>query len=64
MSSSREYILSLRAVRERATIVGNAAKAGNLTHFDYHEQKMEDVADFVTTIINVSAQSFSSTTSG
>ncbi|KAK0271315.1 hypothetical protein LTR91_003577 [Friedmanniomyces endolithicus] len=52
MASSREYILSLRAVRERATIVGNAAKAGKLTHFDYHEQKMEDVADFVTTIIN------------
>lgn len=47
------YILSLGAIRERAQIVWNAAKAQSLNHFDLHEDKMNDVADFVTSIIKV-----------
>jgi hypothetical protein len=31
------YLLSLRAIRERAKIVGDAAQAGKLNHFDYHD---------------------------
>ncbi|KAF2796795.1 DUF1688-domain-containing protein [Melanomma pulvis-pyrius CBS 109.77] len=46
-----DYLLSLRAIRERAKIVGDAAQAGKLHHFDYHEHRMDDVADFVTSVI-------------
>ena len=47
------YLLSLGAIRERAKIVGEAAKAGKLSHFDVHEDRLDDVADFVTSVINV-----------
>jgi hypothetical protein len=53
MESPVKYILSLRAVRERAKIVWEAAKEGSLSHFDLHEEKIEDAADFVTTVIKV-----------
>ncbi|KAI0833108.1 DUF1688 domain-containing protein [Hypoxylon sp. FL0890] len=51
MDSQVKYLLSLRAIRERAKIVGEAAKSGNLSHFDLHEDRLDDVADFVTSVI-------------
>jgi hypothetical protein len=53
MDPQVKYLLSLRAIRERAKIVGDAAKAGNLTHFDVHEDRLDDVADYVTSVIKV-----------
>ncbi|KAI2469467.1 DUF1688 domain-containing protein [Annulohypoxylon bovei var. microspora] len=51
MDSQVKYLLSLQAIRDRAKIVGDAAKAGNLTHFDLHDDKLDEVADFVTSVI-------------
>lgn len=48
-----KYLLSLRAVRERAQVVWQAAEAGELTHFDLHKDKLGDVADFVISVIQV-----------
>ena len=53
MASTVQYLLSLGAIRDRATVVGQAAKDGNLNHFDVHEDKLDDVADFVTSVIKV-----------
>jgi septal ring-binding cell division protein DamX len=53
MDSTVQYLLSLGAIRDRAKIVGQAAKDGNLNHFDVHEDKLDDVADFVTSVIKV-----------
>ena len=53
MDLDLKYLLSLRAIRERAKIVGDAAQAGKLNHFDLNEKRMDDVADFVTSIIQV-----------
>lgn len=53
MDSKVKYLLSLRAVRERSKIVGDAAQAGGLSHFDVHEDRMDTVADFVTSVIKV-----------
>jgi hypothetical protein len=49
------YLLSLNAVRDRAKLVGEAAEAGKLSNFDVHEERLSDVADFVTSIIKVHA---------
>ncbi|EPS43085.1 hypothetical protein H072_2905 [Dactylellina haptotyla CBS 200.50] len=46
-----KHLLSLTAIRERSQIIWTAAKAGNLTHFDLHEDKLEDTAQFVTSVI-------------
>ncbi|XDG04328.1 hypothetical protein ABKA04_003943 [Annulohypoxylon sp. FPYF3050] len=51
MDSKVKYLLSLQSIRDRAKVVGEAAKAGNLSHFDLHEDKLDDVADFVTGVI-------------
>ncbi|KAI0892219.1 DUF1688 domain-containing protein [Annulohypoxylon nitens] len=51
MDSQVKYLLSLQSIRDRAKVVGEAAKAGNLSHFDLHEDKLDDVADFVTGVI-------------
>jgi hypothetical protein len=53
MSSNVEYLLSLGAIRERAAIVGEAAKSGGLQHFDLHDDKIQDVAKFVANVIKV-----------
>lgn len=53
MDPTVKYLLSLGAIRDRAKVVGEAAEAGNLNHFDIHEEKLDDVADFVTTVIKV-----------
>lgn len=48
-----EYLKSLQAVRERASLVLKAAENDELTHFSYHPDKMGEVAEYVTGIINV-----------
>jgi hypothetical protein len=48
-----EYLKSLQAVRERANLVLEAAENDELTHFSYHPNKMGEVAEYVTGIINV-----------
>ncbi|KAF3903395.1 hypothetical protein ABW20_dc0110293 [Dactylellina cionopaga] len=49
--SDVKYLLSLGAIRERSQIVWGAAKAGKLTHFDFHQDRLEDVVKFVTSVI-------------
>ncbi|KAK6334078.1 hypothetical protein TWF696_002580 [Orbilia brochopaga] len=46
-----KYLLSLGAIRDRAKIVWAAAQAGRLTNFDLHEDKLDDVANFVISVI-------------
>jgi hypothetical protein len=55
MDSSVEYLLSLAAIRERAAIVGKAAKEGHLNNFDVNESKLQTVAEYVTETIKVTA---------
>lgn len=45
------YLLSLGAVRDRARLVGEAAQAGKLSHFDVDEDRLGDAADLVTSVI-------------
>lgn len=51
MNSDVNYLLSLGAIRDRAQIVWQAAEAGELAHFNFHEDKLSDVADFVISVI-------------
>ena len=60
MDPQVNYLLSLQAVRDRATLVGEAAKAGKLSHFDVHEDKLPEVADYVVNVIKVTSQSLPS----
>jgi hypothetical protein len=53
MNSEVKYLLSLGAVRERAKLVGEAAEAGKLSHFDVHEERLSDAADLVVSVIKV-----------
>ncbi|GAM38527.1 hypothetical protein TCE0_033f09316 [Talaromyces pinophilus] len=51
MDPEIEYILSLKAVRERAHKVLELAEQGKLTHFNYDREKLSVAADFVIGII-------------
>ncbi|RAR05397.1 DUF1688-domain-containing protein [Stemphylium lycopersici] len=51
MDDKVKYLLSLTAVRERAQMVGEAAEAGKLSHFDVHEERLNEAAEFVTSVI-------------
>lgn len=51
--SDIEHLKSLQAVRERANLVLEAATRNELTHFTYHPDKMDEVAQYVSGIINV-----------
>jgi hypothetical protein len=53
MDPTVKYLLSLGAIRDRAKVVASAAQDGNLSHFDLHEDRLDDVADFVTSVIKV-----------
>jgi hypothetical protein len=55
MENDRDYLLSLRAVRDHANKVLQAAKQGDLKHFDYDESRMTEVADYVSKVIDVSS---------
>ncbi|KAL3952902.1 hypothetical protein ACCO45_012845 [Purpureocillium lilacinum] len=41
----------LRAIRDRTKIVGAIAGSGKLNHFDLQEDKLDDVVDFVVSVI-------------
>lgn len=56
MDSEVKYLLSLRAVRERAKVVGDVAASGNLSHFELREDKLDDAVNFVASVVRVSAQ--------
>ncbi|KAL2164657.1 hypothetical protein VTH06DRAFT_3874 [Thermothelomyces fergusii] len=51
MDPNVQYLLSLRAIRERANAVGEIAKDGKLAHFELREDKLDDVVDFVASVI-------------
>ncbi|KAF2115013.1 DUF1688 domain-containing protein [Lophiotrema nucula] len=51
MDPDVQYLLSLKSIRERAKVVGEASKAGKLSHFDVHEDRLDAVADFVVSVI-------------
>ncbi|KAH7175969.1 hypothetical protein EDB81DRAFT_771607 [Dactylonectria macrodidyma] len=51
MDPNVKYLLSLRAIRDRANVVGEIAEAGNLAHFKLREDKLGDVVDFVASVI-------------
>ncbi|KAJ0294754.1 hypothetical protein Brms1b_001215 [Colletotrichum noveboracense] len=51
MDSQVKYLLSLKAVRDRSKIVGEAAKSGKLSHFEVREDKLDEVVDFVASVI-------------
>lgn len=53
VSPEISYLLSLQAVRERSKTVLQAAKEGSLNSFNYDEQRMDEVANFVIDIIKV-----------
>ena len=53
-SSGPSYLRTLPAVRERCSKVYALAQAGELEHFDLHEDKLETVVDFCANIIEVS----------
>ncbi|KAF2822908.1 DUF1688-domain-containing protein [Ophiobolus disseminans] len=51
MDSDVRYLLSLGAVRDRAKLVGEAAQVGKLSNFDVDEERLSEVAEFVTSLI-------------
>ncbi|KAF2221660.1 hypothetical protein BDZ85DRAFT_131987 [Elsinoe ampelina] len=51
MNEDVKYVLSLQAVRDRTRQVEKVASAGKLNHFDYHEDRLGEVADFVVSVI-------------
>jgi hypothetical protein len=55
MGNDRDYLLSLQAVRAQATKVLEAARRGSLNHFKYEENRMKEVADYVSKVIDVSS---------
>lgn len=54
MAFDRDYLLSLQAVRDQAAKVYNIAKEGKLKHFDFNPIRMQDVASYVSKLIDVS----------
>lgn len=51
-----KYLLSLQAVREKANAVFSLAEKGKLQNFQYHADRLQETADFVIDIIQVSGQ--------
>lgn len=48
-----QYFLSLKSVRDQAYKVYNAAVAGSLVNFEFHEKKLDGAADYVVETILV-----------
>ncbi|KAF1916417.1 hypothetical protein BDU57DRAFT_587425 [Ampelomyces quisqualis] len=51
MDPEIKYLLSLGSIRDRAKLVGEAAQAGTLSHFEVNEDKLGSVAEYVTSVI-------------
>jgi hypothetical protein len=54
MDTEIRYLLSLGSIRDRANLVGKAAEAGKLNHFDVDKDRLGSAAEFVTSVIQVS----------
>lgn len=54
-SKPAQYLRSIYAVRERSRIVLDKAKTNQLNHFDVDIDKFQETADYVVSIIKVSA---------
>ncbi|KAK8113194.1 hypothetical protein PG984_013720 [Apiospora sp. TS-2023a] len=50
------YLLSLQAVRDRSRLVLKAAEEGALNNFEYHAERLPDVAGFVLKVIDKAHQ--------
>jgi hypothetical protein len=48
------YLRSLDAVRDRSKQVFDLVVAGKADHWDWHEEKLDDVVDYCLNIIKVS----------
>ena len=59
MDPKVKYLLSLRAIRDRAGAVAEIAEAGELAHFEVREDKLDHVVDFVASVIKVRNRTFS-----
>lgn len=57
MDPQVKYLLSLEAIRERSSIVYDAAKNNKLTNFDFHPERLDAVATYVSGLIEVSLSS-------
>lgn len=53
MDPDAKYLTSLQAISDRTRVVGEAAQAGKLTNFNLHNEKLDDVVDFVASVIKV-----------
>jgi len=51
------YLRSLDAVRDRSKQVFDLIVAGKADHWDWHEDKLDDVVDYCLNIIKVSCSS-------
>ena len=51
------YLRSLDAVRDRSKQVFDLVVAGKADHWDWHEDKLDDVVDYCLNIIKVSCLS-------
>ncbi|KAH7033480.1 uncharacterized protein B0I36DRAFT_430689 [Microdochium trichocladiopsis] len=47
-----EYLKTLQAVRERSRLVLEAAKQGKTNNFTFHQDRMQDVTEFVASVID------------
>ena len=52
------YLRSLDAVRDRSKQVFDLAIAGQADHWDWHEDKLDNVVDYCLNIIKVSSLTF------
>lgn len=53
MMPEARYILSLDSIRAQSKIVGEAARLGKLNHFDLHNEQLNEVVDYVDSIMKV-----------
>jgi hypothetical protein len=53
MDPEIQYVLGLKAVRERAHRVLQLAEENRLNHFQYHPDRLQDVVQYVISIIKV-----------
>lgn len=51
---SYEYLLTLQSVRDQAKVVYDGAVSGNLTNFNFHQEKLDSAANYVVDLILVS----------
>jgi hypothetical protein len=53
MDPEIQYVLGLKAIRERAHRVLQFAEEDRLNHFEYHPDRLQDAVQYVMNIIKV-----------